>query len=76
MPEGIIFQIVVIVNYALSRHVLGLLKASAFYFCCKLKLYICVKCLDSILSEAIVGHIIMLGAGWVVKNIQFTKFYT
>ena len=28
------------------------------------------------LPEAIVGPIIMLGAKWVVKNIQFTKFYT
>ena len=29
----------------------------------------------NITPEAIVGPIIMLGAGWVVKNIKFTKFY-
>ena len=30
----------------------------------------------NITPEAIVGPIIMLGAGWVVKNIECTNFYT
>ena len=33
-------------------------------------------CAFNITPEAIVGPIIMLGAGWVVENIKFTKFNT
>ena len=45
--------------------------------------YIVIKALYShkmfrfnITPEVIVGHIVMLGARWVVMNIKFIKFYT